>query len=182
MFNYVEVLSFFRGVVDVFVKEKRDKHGRRFGFVRYKGVKDERKLVDLIIETWAGMEKFIISKAKFNRVHNANPASQSKGRMGSEYHIVPGWQTKEGPHHNDRPSYVGVARCGNLVQVQAGKVHEEELSWLSWCLFAEVKDYEVLNDLGSLLEGAGFLNVKVKYVGGLGYCWNESLWRQLRRS
>lgn len=62
---------------------------------------------------------------------------------------------------------MGVARRGTITQVQATSVREEELSWLKRCLLAEAKNIDVLNYLSSLLEGAGFLNLKVKYVGGL---------------
>lgn len=59
------------------------------------------------------------------------------------------------------------ARWGIITQIQAAEPHKEELSWLKRCLLAEAKNRDLLNDLSSLLEGVGFLNLKVKYVGGL---------------
>lgn len=56
---------------------------------------------------------------------------------------------------------------GNLTQVQASVVREEELTWLSSCLLVEAKSHDLLNDLSFHLKGAGFLNMKVKYVSGL---------------
>lgn len=59
------------------------------------------------------------------------------------------------------------AHLGNLIHIQAAGVREVELLWLKRCLLAEAKTHVHLNDLSSLLEGAGFRNLKVKYVGGL---------------
>lgn len=66
-----------------------------------------------------------------------------------------------------RPSYAEMVRRGNMIHLHAGNDSEAELSWLSCCLLGEVKSPDLLNDLGSLLMGAGFLNTMVKYVGGL---------------
>lgn len=54
-----------------------------------------------------------------------------------------------------------------MIQVQACSRREEEQSWLNSCLLAEVKNHDLLNDIGLILRDAGFLNVKAKYVGGL---------------
>lgn len=157
----------FGNVVDVFVPQKRTKNGQRFGFIRYKGVKDEGKLVALIIETWAGNENFIFSKARFERLRNSLSQPPNVCLDVKEYNVVPGWKTTEAPHTIGRSSYAEMASHGNLVQIHAGKIREAELSWLSCCLLAEVKSPDLLNDLSSLFEGAGFLNMAVKYVGGL---------------
>lgn len=55
----------FVNVVDVFVPHKRSSNGKRFGFVWYMGVENERKLVDEITATWAGNARLILNKAKF---------------------------------------------------------------------------------------------------------------------
>lgn len=68
----------FGNVVDVFVPQKRTKLGRRFGFVRFKGVNDEHKLVDLITEAWGGNDSFVVNRAKFERQRVGRPSYMQK--------------------------------------------------------------------------------------------------------
>lgn len=84
-----------------------------------------------------------------------------------DYFAVPGWQSNNPTHAHGRLSYVEATRRGNMAHVQAGGVRQEELHWLQRCLLAEVKNCDDLNDLSYLMERAGFLNIKVKYTGGL---------------
>lgn len=54
-------------VVDVYVPQKRTKGGRRFGLVRYRGVMNEHKLLAEVSDAWAGHEKLVIHRARFDR-------------------------------------------------------------------------------------------------------------------
>lgn len=157
----------FDNVVDVFVPQKHAKNRGRFGFVWFKGVRDMSKLIDLVTEEWAGTDHVVMNKTKFERSQSDSSPIVKKSAGVKNYYLVPGWQSKATPQTHSNMSYVEVAHCQNLAQVQASCVREEELTWLKRCLLAEVKNHDLINDLSYLFEDAGFLSMKVKYTGGL---------------
>lgn len=67
----------FGNVVDVFVPLKQARNGKRFGFVRFKGVRDETLLVQLVMNTWVGVERLYMNKAMFTRNRTlTNPSAK----------------------------------------------------------------------------------------------------------
>lgn len=93
-----------------------------------------------------------MNRAMFTRSRPSLNPSVKKVVAVSDPHAAPVWQTKDNSHSQ---AYVEAVHRGNLTQVQAPGIREEELSWLKRCLLAEVKTYDLLNDLSSLLEEAG---------------------------
>lgn len=161
---------YFRGfgpVVDVFVPQKKTKAGNSFGFVRFKEVRNEQKLIDAISTAWAGSGKLFVHKARFERPKDVTVSSRSHLSVAKQYHVVPGWKSLVSPIVHGKPSYVVVAQRSTLLHVDAARTCDEDVQWLSRCLLAEAKDCDILSDIRNLLCDAGFSQVKPKYVGGL---------------
>lgn len=156
----------FGNVMDVFVPQKGAKNGRRFGFVRYKEARDEQWLVDRVTEVWAGLDPLVLNKARFSRSRMESSPSTKLCSATKTYQVVPDCKLLATSQPQKFSSYADVVRRKFQTQAQASAVREEELSWLDRCLLAEAKSHELLNELSFLLEGAGFSNTKIKYVGG----------------
>jgi RNA recognition motif-containing protein len=57
----------FGRVGEVYIPEKRDKQGSRFGFVKYRDVRDAREQLDLISDIWVGTYKIRVNIARFGK-------------------------------------------------------------------------------------------------------------------
>jgi hypothetical protein len=57
----------FGRVGEVYIPERRDKQGKRFGFVKYRDVKNAREQLDLISNIWFGSFKIRVNIARFNK-------------------------------------------------------------------------------------------------------------------
>ncbi|MCH84933.1 RNA recognition motif, partial [Trifolium medium] len=57
----------FGRVGDVFIPKKLDKQGRRFGFVKFREVRDEEELLSWISDIWLGTYKLRVNRTRFRR-------------------------------------------------------------------------------------------------------------------
>lgn len=57
----------YGNVVDTFIARKRSASGKRFGFARFVGVKDEKTFEKKLNEIWIGTFKLRVNLAKFCR-------------------------------------------------------------------------------------------------------------------
>jgi RNA recognition motif-containing protein len=81
----VELWSLFAKhgrVGEVYVPNKRDKRGQRFGFVKFKDVKNIEALNDRLGDVWMGSFKLKVNLALFGR--NGKRESPSQHRFGGE--------------------------------------------------------------------------------------------------
>ncbi|KAK7268911.1 hypothetical protein RIF29_21620 [Crotalaria pallida] len=62
-----KVFSEVRSVGDVYLPGKRDKGGKRFGFVRFKDNSDLRRLEEKLNNMWIGDQKVWVNRARFDR-------------------------------------------------------------------------------------------------------------------
>jgi RNA recognition motif-containing protein len=59
-------------VGDVYIPKKVDKQGCRFGFVKFRGVKDALELLRSISNIWIGSFKLRVNRSKFRK--NQHPS------------------------------------------------------------------------------------------------------------
>ncbi|MCI54120.1 hypothetical protein A2U01_0075368, partial [Trifolium medium] len=69
----------FGRVGEVYIPNKFDKRGCRFGFVKFKDVKGVDALSSRLEDVWIGSYKLRINLARFGRNSSKNPASKGKG-------------------------------------------------------------------------------------------------------
>jgi hypothetical protein len=65
-------------VGEVYIPNKRDKWGNRFGFVIFKEVKSVESLSSRLDDVWVGSYKIRVNLSRFGRKRSAPPADQSK--------------------------------------------------------------------------------------------------------
>jgi RNA recognition motif-containing protein len=55
----------FGRVWEVYIPDKLDKQGRRFGFVKYRDVRDAREQLNLVSNIWIGSFKLRVNLSRF---------------------------------------------------------------------------------------------------------------------
>ncbi|GAU47979.1 hypothetical protein TSUD_87830 [Trifolium subterraneum] len=61
------IFNRYRKVGEVYIPDKRDRVGKRFGFARFEDVEDQQRLLQRIEETWIGTYKIRANLPKFRR-------------------------------------------------------------------------------------------------------------------
>ncbi|GKB36620.1 nucleotide-binding alpha-beta plait domain-containing protein [Tanacetum coccineum] len=160
----------YRQVVDAYIPNRRSKAGKRFGFVRFIKVFDVERLVNNLCTLWVGRYKLHANVAKFQRdpvnnhstPHNDTGMKRDnargnvggvKGAANSYAHVVKGnYYPKE--VIDSSPSLVLDDSCLNQKEY-------------SLCLLGKVKDFASLSNLKVVLDNEGFMNIELKYMGGI---------------
>lgn len=173
----------FGTIVDVFVPTKRDKNGRRFGFVRYKGIRDTESLENSLKALWIGEQNIFIKLARFRRPNGSGGIKTPELRGPQEHHTTLTGATGAPPRLCDGNSYLRVltdntrplgqlGNGDNLVttkRIVAKDIKDEELKLLSRCAIGNVKTTNFLANLPFLLKEGGFLAIRAMYLGGFRY-------------
>lgn len=160
-------------VVDIYVPLKRTKTGKRFGFVRYKGVSDIDALTSKIKTIAVGMDPITINLAKFKRRLSDNAVKRT-GRL--DYHVSPTWKNLPPPPLGPKGTFADALRRGIEEQRPPSQLlpdppttvvsDDETKEWLQRCAVGDIKNLDLLHDLPHLLRREGFIDCQAKYVGG----------------
>nr|GEU37786.1 RNA-directed DNA polymerase, eukaryota, reverse transcriptase zinc-binding domain protein [Tanacetum cinerariifolium] len=154
-------------VVDAFIPNRRSELGKRFGFVCFIKIFDVNRLVNNLYTIWVGRFKLHANIARFQRPplntnnsacykgdQNASKESSNErgetGKNNSYAHVV-----NNGPYQKkeEAPTIVLDETCVNSTDY-------------SLALMGKVKDFTSLTNLKLVLANEGFVNVKLKYMGG----------------
>jgi hypothetical protein len=81
-------------VGEVYMPKKRDKRGNRFGFVKFKEVKNVEALSSRLEDLWVGTYKIRINLSRFRRNSSTTPMVQRKNSFIPEAEIVHSQQPK----------------------------------------------------------------------------------------
>jgi RNA recognition motif-containing protein len=78
-----KIFAHYGSVGDVYIPNKVDKWGKRFAFVKFKGVKKVEELPRSLEDVWSGSYKLWVNRARFDR-NNQSPNEDGKffGRQG----------------------------------------------------------------------------------------------------
>jgi RNA recognition motif-containing protein len=71
-------------VGEVYIPEKRDKQGRRFGFVKYREVRDAKEHLQLLSNIWMGTYKLRVNLARFLKGAQAQQGKEQEAGKGIE--------------------------------------------------------------------------------------------------
>ncbi|XP_021987505.1 uncharacterized protein LOC110884112 [Helianthus annuus] len=177
-------------ICDAVVPKRRDYAGRVFGFVRFKRIKDQNKLLQALNNVWIGNKKIKVNVSKFLKEQK----KEDKGKKG-QYYEGPGYNTKgRGETENrqlkdnygkenksykpinfnkEQVSYMDIL-TGNKKYEGLGKKiqfsgEETELSKVlkKRSLIAEVRDMERLKTLGEALQEIFPNTMDIRYLGGV---------------
>ncbi|PWA37833.1 hypothetical protein CTI12_AA586860 [Artemisia annua] len=88
-------------VVDAFIPNKKSKSGKRFGFVRFLGVKNEEQLARSLASIWVGNYHLFAFVARFNRQEKKE--ALSKNTADKTTNFIPSQKAEQvGSSHNKR--------------------------------------------------------------------------------
>ncbi|KAL4559925.1 hypothetical protein LXL04_032071 [Taraxacum kok-saghyz] len=179
-------------VVDVFVARKRNRSGRKFGFVRFLRVRDVGKMEQDLNSCWLDKFKLKANLAKYGR-KDERAVEKKPQKLKS---IIVGSQA-QGREHPDNSSAGASRRVRSYSDAVYGnvstspphaigqardipttcEVHEphsiqvipscDSLERLSRSLVGQVRCLEVLKNFQEFLTVEGLNDVKVRYYGGL---------------
>ena len=103
---------------EIFISPKRNRNGRRYGFVRFKGVEDVHQMEKKLDSMVFGGLKMYVNTPKFGRTHRVNSQPVVRGRM-------------EGQHHTEgvRDVYQGTKQAANVKFPQGSYVDSCKSAW-----------------------------------------------------
>ncbi|GJX03210.1 nucleotide-binding alpha-beta plait domain-containing protein [Tanacetum coccineum] len=136
-------------VVDSFIPIKRDKNGKRFGFVRFINVFNTERLVNNLCTVWIDRYKIQANIAHFQR-NNGNE-SKAAYKNGDDVtkrnsHSIPKVNTKANENSWGDKSYMGAVKGA---------------------LLGRVKEFASLANLKVAIGNEGFAEIIIKYMGEL---------------
>jgi len=170
----------YGNVVDVFIANKKSRLGKNFGFVRFIKVFSLEGLVRDLCSVWIGNHKIFASIPRFSR--KTNERVYKTGTRHVDFHSKPRFM---GNVVNDKGSYAQVVKgketghirnkvrpqedhnkvdaiiditAGNFI-VKPNEIHQVVLG--------KVKDFKILPNLWMMCKNEGFLDVSIRYVGGV---------------
>ncbi|KAK2375109.1 zinc finger CCCH domain-containing protein [Trifolium repens] len=72
-----KIFAHYGSVGDVYIPNKVDKRGKKFAFVKFKGVKEVEELARRLEDVWSGTFKLWVNLARFDR-NDQGPSSNDK--------------------------------------------------------------------------------------------------------
>jgi RNA recognition motif-containing protein len=79
----------FGRVGEVYIPNRLDKQGRRFGFVKFRDVRDATELLRAISDIWVGSFKLRVNKARFRRDEEKREPDQAQPVVRKEVNVAP---------------------------------------------------------------------------------------------
>lgn len=167
-------------VREVVIPPKRDKYGKRFGFVRYKGVEHPARMEGNLSTVWFGNLRLRVNVPKYGRGVNGSKALLNKGGLQRN------WCTKEAALVKKGFSFANVVGRTNVTLSKANRevnpcgtvsegndwrgpsfiVPQEELRWLQGCYVGTLHSFQDLNMLQKKLSEEGLFSVTATSMGG----------------
>ncbi|GKA24939.1 RNA-directed DNA polymerase, eukaryota, nucleotide-binding alpha-beta plait domain protein [Tanacetum coccineum] len=149
-----KVCSAYGTVVDVFIPFKKSKAGKRFAFVHFIKVFNLDRLVENLCTIWIGRFHLFANHVRFDRPQKPN-------------HSPPKVPTTA--HKN---SFAAVLKDSNVKEASVEPAIVLDDSCIkefdfNLSLMGKVNEVPTIPNLPVLIAKEGFLNVKIKYLGGM---------------
>nr|GEU89014.1 RNA-directed DNA polymerase, eukaryota [Tanacetum cinerariifolium] len=145
---WVKCQSYGR-IVDEFIANKISKAGKRFEFVRFLGVKNEKQLARSLASIWIGSYHLFAYVARFNRQEKNEAFSKNNGDKTTN--SIPSQRHTMRDHLKTRSLMLLLLMVIEIARHVIGIV----------------KDLNSISNLRTLLTKEGFLDVKLTYLGGM---------------
>lgn len=163
-------------IIDVFIPNRLSKAGKRFGFMKFIRVKDIDKLISLLRDEWVGKFRLYACKPRFsrdNKLDGNKPLAQEKKFVPQQWvnHNAGGCPSGLDRNFANMVKGVGaknepVIETKSVIMLEPNNTVIQHVSG-DRAAFAKVKNLHSIPMLKSLFGTEGFLDVYLKYVGGL---------------
>jgi RNA recognition motif-containing protein len=143
---------------EVYIPKKRDKKGRRFGFVKFKEVAEVDALSDSLSDVWMGSFKLIVNRSRFARSDKKEerPSSPVEGSVSARKEVQSG-----GPYRNAL-----LGKAGKEVLEIRASVNKEFVKELKDSMVGTLAKEKDVRRIQSILFMEGFPSVSVSHMGG----------------
>ncbi|GJR55439.1 RNA-directed DNA polymerase, eukaryota [Tanacetum coccineum] len=149
-----KVCSAYGTVVDVFIPFKKSKAGKRFAFVRFIKVFNLDRLVENLCTIWIGRFHLFANHVRFDRPQKPNHSPPKVPIMAHKNSFATVLKDSNVKEASVEPAIVLDDSCI--------KEFDFNLS-----LMGKVNEVPTIPNLPVLIAKEGFLNVKIKYLGGM---------------
>ncbi|CAL0325059.1 unnamed protein product [Lupinus luteus] len=170
-------------VRDVYIPSKRNKHDRRFAFLRFDKVKDEENFAKILDEVWVGNSKIYANIPLFKRnisdgSSGGGPQAKIRGTISPKFRLnrsfleaVVGGGPSRGVAKGAEPQGGVCVEDTNLRLVAAPQplvysVDQIDLDWLKTCMIGRTMEMVNPYMVARILEAEGFLTVSAHPLGG----------------
>lgn len=162
-------------VWDIYIPKKRDKLGKKYGFVKFKDVNNVKVLEKQLDSIWIGSYRLIVNLAKFDR--RQEKVSPTVPRLGPHFSLQGGNCVRNGS------SYANVVSVGkegtkgtNYKALNAQEkdewkgltfnVPEEDMGWLEGTFVGEAHDVESSLHMQDNIHSEGIFSINAVPLGG----------------
>jgi hypothetical protein len=156
----------FGRVWEVYIPKKLDKRGRRFGFVKFKEVKEVEALNASMQDVWIGSYKLVVNQSRFNRSEQKEAQSSKPSKALGLYPMAAVVGDKPGRPY--RSALLGASSSGtvlgNQMEIKAvvNELLKKELKGSVIGTLAREKD---VRRIQTILLMEGFNAISVTHMG-----------------
>ncbi|GKA54455.1 RNA-directed DNA polymerase, eukaryota [Tanacetum coccineum] len=167
-------------IADAFIANKHSKIWKRFGFVRFLGIRNGDNFVRTLSNIWIGSFHVYVSIAKFQRHEKSTPFFEPKGKADPglkphEVHVRPsnyGDSSKQsyasvanGVVASKGGLNIGIQKTSRSIQLSEHDLIKVED--MTTVVLVKVKEVDTISNMYCICRNEGFNDIKIHYVGGL---------------
>nr|GEU96458.1 RNA-directed DNA polymerase, eukaryota, reverse transcriptase zinc-binding domain protein [Tanacetum cinerariifolium] len=175
----------FGRLVDDFIANKRSKGGKRFGFIRFLGIKDANEFVRSLSNIWIGNFHLYVAVALFQRgnasVSQTVNRPQAKNENPKTDSIPKPEDNPKFPYHQSyttKPSFADVlhnkqkptSTSNTPDTVRSINLNDNDLITIedpSTVLLLKLKEADTLSNMYAICKNKGSMDLSIHHVGGL---------------
>ena len=160
-------------VREVFISKQTNENGRRYGFVRYKDVKDEYRLERQLDSIVVGGLKLYVNLPRFGRRNGGNRSQGAKRQEQQQVKITEAWSQKQRGEGANKSTYVEVvAGKRNTAKSREGgsssvylEPSDEMLKWLKDAWVGRLSNPAKFDKVEDELRWDYGVDISAKYMG-----------------
>nr|GEU55069.1 hypothetical protein [Tanacetum cinerariifolium] len=164
-------------IVDAFIANKRSKRGKRFGFIRFLGIKDAHDFVRFLSNIWIDSFHLYVSVAHFQRGNaSASQATNIIKDDNTKPNLNPNSSYQEAP--SNKPTFAAVIHNKPKPTETTHSPVTERTNTLNDNDFINIKDsstvlllkpneVESMSNMYAICKNEGFMNLSIHHVVGL---------------
>ncbi|KAJ9559866.1 hypothetical protein OSB04_005026 [Centaurea solstitialis] len=176
----------YGGISDVYLARKRLRNGRRFGFARFKLVRNAEAMEKVLRGIWIGMYRLRVHVANHNGMNQKNGGKGGQGsgpiKVGkstkapkSYGEILNQRETKSNNEDRKHQSYADAVRRGSESEQKDTKsqpvigewdADQSRLEYLQLCAVGNVEKLDHIVRVNDILNASGSMNNSIKLLGG----------------